>query len=155
MAGEYSERLNVPLRWWAQATMFMATVFFAFFVSTPEWVAWTGTGVLLAAVFSMFVWIGSSRVEVRDGVLYAGPAKIELRHIGQVDALDKEATRLVHGRDADARAFLHTRPYISRAIKVVIEDPADPTPYWLISTRHPRTLAAALTGAASGRHEPR
>jgi hypothetical protein len=23
-------------------------------------------------------------------------------------------------------------------------DPADPTPYWLLSTRHPRTLAAVL-----------
>jgi hypothetical protein len=148
---DYAERLYVPLRWWAQATMFMATVFFAFFVSTPEWVAWSGTGVLLAAVFGMFLWIGSSRVEVRDGTLYAGPARIELRHLGAVEPLDKEATRLVHGRDADARAFLHTRPYLSRAVRITIDDPADPTPYWLVSTRHPRTLAAALNARDNAR----
>ena len=144
MPNQYRERLHVPLRWWAQATMFLGTVFWAFFVSTPEWVAWSGTGVLVLATYGLFAWVGSSVVEVRDGVLRAGPAHIEVAHVGAVEALDKEATRLVHGRDADARAFLHTRPYISRAVKVEISDPADPTPYWLVSTRHPRTLAAAL-----------
>ena len=62
------------------------------------------------------------------------------------------ATRRVHGVDADARAFLVTRPYISRAVKVTIEDPADPTPYWLISSRHPRQLTAALHGPGRAGH---
>jgi hypothetical protein len=144
MPTPYSERLRVPLRWWVQATMFLATLWIAFIVSMPEWIAWTGAGVLLAAVYGLFAWIGSSRIEVRDGVLHVGPAHIELAHLGPVEALDKEATRRVHGPEADARAFLHTRPYISRAVRITIEDPADPTPYWLVSTRHPRTLAAAL-----------
>ena len=144
MPTTYRERLHVPLRWWTWATMFLATFWLAFIVSLPEWIAWTGTGVLLAAVYGLFAWVGSSRIEVRDGVLHVGPAHIALAHVGQVDALDKEATRRVHGPEADARAFLHTRPYISRAVKVGIDDPADPTPYWLVSTRHPRTLAAAL-----------
>jgi len=151
MPTTYSERLHVPLRWWVQATMFLATLWLAFIVALPEWFAWAGAGAVLAAVFGLFAWIGSSRVEVRDGVLYAGPAKIELRHLGGVEALDKDATRRVHGVDADARAFLHTRPYISRAVRIVIDDPADPTPYWLISTRHPRTLAATLNARDNAR----
>jgi hypothetical protein len=32
-------------------------------------------------------------------------------------------------------------------VKVLLDDPDDPTPYWLISSRHPRQLAAAVTGA--------
>ena len=144
MPTTYSERLHVPLRWWVQATMFLATVWLAFIVALPEWFAWTAAGSLLAVVFGLFAWIGSSRIEVHDGVLHAGPATIELRHLGEVESLDKEAARRVHGVDADARAFLHTRPYLSRAVKIAIDDPADPTPYWLVSTRHPRTLAAAL-----------
>ncbi|MCX6395908.1 MAG: DUF3093 domain-containing protein [Propionibacteriales bacterium] len=142
---EYAERLHVPLRWWVQATMFLATVWLAFTVALPPWLAWAASGALLAAVFGIFAWVGSSRVEVRDGVLYAGPAQIALEHLGAAEALDKDATRRVHGVEANARAFLHTRPYISRAVRVPIDDPSDPTPYWLISTRHPRTLAAALT----------
>ena len=146
MPTTYSEQLHVPLRWWAQAAMALAVVWLAFIVSIPEeWIAWAGTGVLLATVFGLMAWVGSSRIEVRDGVLQVGPAHIELSHVGRVEALDKEETRRVHGRDADARAFLHTRPYISRAVKIEIDDDADPTPYWLVSSRHPRTLAAALS----------
>jgi hypothetical protein len=151
MPTTYTERLHVPLRWWAQATMALAAVWLAFFVSVPEWLAWAGTGVLLACVFGLFAWVGSARIEVRDGILYAGPARIELQHLGEVEALDKEATRRVHGVDADARAFLCMRPYIYRAVRITIEDPADPTPYWLVSTRHPRTLAAALNARDSAR----
>jgi Protein of unknown function (DUF3093) len=143
----YSERLHVPLRWWVQATMFLATVWLALTVALPPWLAWTGSAALLALIFGLFAWIGSSRVEVRGGVLYVGPAQISLEHLGNAVALDKDATRRVHGVDANARAFLHTRPYISRSVQVPIEDPSDPTPYWLISTRHPRTLAAALAGS--------
>jgi len=152
---QYGERLYVPLRWWVQATMFLATVWLAFVVALPTWIAWTGSGVLLAIVFGMFAWVGASKVEVRDGVLYAGPARIALEHLGVVEPLDKDATRRVHGVEADVRAFLHTRPYISRSVRIAITDPADPTPYWLVSTRHPRRLAAVLTGPLTAPADPR
>ncbi|MGO4257325.1 DUF3093 domain-containing protein [Marmoricola sp. RAF53] len=146
MPTTYAERLNVPLRWWVQATMFLATVWLAFIVALPAWIAWAGAGVLLAVTFGLFAWIGSVRITVADGTLTAGSARIPLELLGEAEALDKEETRRVHGVDADVRAFLLTRPYVSRAVKVAVADPADPTPYWLISTRHPRTLAAALAG---------
>ena len=63
------------------------------------------------------------------------------------EPLDREETRRVHGVDADARAFLLTRPYLHRSVQVPLHDPSDPTPYWLLSTRHPERLAAALTGS--------
>ncbi|RNL64869.1 DUF3093 domain-containing protein [Nocardioides marmoriginsengisoli] len=144
----YAERLYVPLRWWVQATMFLATVWLAFTVALPPWLAASASGSMLAVVFGLFAWVGSVRVEVRDGVLHVGRAKIALEHLGAAEPLDKDATRRVHGVDADVRAFLQTRPYLSRSVRVPIEDPADPTPYWLVSTRHPRQLAAALGGPA-------
>ncbi len=48
------------------------------------------------------------------------------------------------------RAFLMLRPYLSRAVRVAITDPADPAPYWLISTRRPDDLAAALAVLTRG-----
>ena len=51
---------------------------------------------------------------------------------------------LAMGPDADARAFLVIRPYLTRAVRVPVTDPADPTPYWLVGSRHPDALAAAL-----------
>jgi hypothetical protein len=150
-AGSYHERLFVPLRWWVQATMLLASLWLAFVVAMPAAAAWAATGVLVLITFGGFVWLGNARVEVRDGVLYAGPAHISLDLLGAAESLDAEETRRVHGVDADARAFLCTRPYLKRAVRVAVVDPGDRTPYWLISTRHPQRLAAALgAGAAPG-----
>jgi hypothetical protein len=74
-------------------------------------------------------------------------------HVGAAAALDAEATRRLAGRDADARAYLLLRPYLSRAVRIDIDDPADPTPYWLVSTRRPDRLAAALGGPTGGRYD--
>ena len=148
--GSYRERLFVPLRWWVQATMLLATMWLAFIVAMPAVAAWSATGVLVLLTFGGFAWLGSACVEVRDGLLYAGPAHIALDLLGPAEPLDAEQTRRVHGIDADARAYLCTRPYLKRAVKVAVLDPEDRTPYWLISTRHPLQLASAL-GAASRR----
>lgn len=142
----YTERLHVPLRWWVQATMFLATLWLALVVALPGWLAWAASGALFAGVYAILGWLGSATVQVRDGMLHAGPGTLPLARIGTAEALDKDATRRIHGIEADARAFLVTRPYIARSVKVLLDDPDDPTPYWLISSRHPRRLAAVLTG---------
>jgi hypothetical protein len=51
----------------------------------------------------------------------------------------------VRGPLAEPRAFVVTRGWLTRSVRVQIEDPEDDTPYWLIGTRRPRDLAAALT----------
>ena len=104
-------------------------------------------GGLLLVIFALFVWIGSARLAVRDGVLHAGTGAHRARHLPVPrEPLGPEETRRVHGVDADARAFLLTRPYLKRSVRVAVADPADPTPYWLLSTRHPDRLAGALAG---------
>ena len=146
-APAYDERLGVPLRWWALATMFAASILIAFLVAPPAGVALSGTLVLVLVLGSVFVGYGAARVSVHDGVLTAGRARISLDHVGVVQALDAEGTRLLAGREADARAYLLIRPYLRRSVRVDIADPADPTPYWLVCTRHPSRLAAVLAEA--------
>jgi hypothetical protein len=153
----YDERLGVPLRWWALATMFLASLLVAFLVATPLWVALTGTGVLVVALVTVFVAYGSARVTVEDGMLRAGRARIPVSALGDVQTLDAESARLLAGRHADARAYLLIRPYVRRAVRVDVTDPADPAPYWLVATRRPHRLAAALVAARTHdrtRHHP-
>lgn len=146
-AAAYDERLGVPVRWWVLAALFLASVLVAFLVSTPLWVALTGTVVLTLLVAGVFVGYGSARVSVADGVLRAGRARIPVGYLGATEALDAESTRLLAGREADARAYLLIRPYLRRGVRVDIADPADPAPYWLLSTRRPARLVAALDAA--------
>ncbi|MFC6285721.1 DUF3093 domain-containing protein [Nocardioides sp. GCM10027113] len=145
---EYDERLRVPLRWWVQGTMLVASLWLAVVVALPE-VAALGIGLGGAALMAglLTAW-GSPRVQVRDGVFRAGRAAIEGHHLGAATPLDADATRRTAGVEADARAYLVLRPYLKRAVRVEISDPADPTPYWLVSTRHPDRLAAALAALA-------
>lgn len=141
----YSERLHVPLRWWVQSTMLLASLWLAFVVAMPGWAAGTATGLLVLVTATLLVWFGSARVLVRDGELHVGRAHIALDLLGAAEPLDAEQTRRVHGVDADARAYLVTRPYLKRSVRIEVNDPADPTPYWLVSTRHPEALAAAVS----------
>lgn len=143
----YRERLSVPIRWWAQGTMLVASLWLAVIVAVPGAVAWAVTGAAVALMATLFLTYGAALVSVEDGWFRAGRARVELRFVGEVVPLDAEATRLVAGRDADARAYLLLRPYRKKAVKVSLSDPADPTPYWLVSTRRPDALAAALTRA--------
>ena len=144
MATAYDERLGVPLRWWVQGSMLVASLWLALIVAVPGVVAWSVTAVALGLLALLLRGYGSTRILVGDGMLRVGRAQIEARHLGVVEALDAGAARRAAGVDADARAFLLLRPYLSRAVRVEITDPADPAPYWLVSTRHPDALAGAV-----------
>jgi hypothetical protein len=144
----YAERLAVPLRWWALATMFLASVLLAFLVALPAWVAFAGAGALAAATFALLVGYGSATVVVHDGHLSAGRARIPVTVLARPETLGPEATRRALGPDADARAYLLVRPYLRESVRVEVVDPGDPTPYWLVSTRHPGRLVAAIEDAS-------
>jgi len=146
----YDERLAVPLRWWVQGTMLVASLWLAVAVALPEAAAWVVTAAAMLVLAAVLLSIGSARLTVRDGAFQAGRARIDGAHLGPAVALDPESTRRLAGVEADARAFLLLRPYLKRSVRVEITDPADPAPYWLVSTRHPDQLAralAALTGS--------
>lgn len=94
----------------------------------------------------MLLALGSrGRVEVRDGVLHVPGARIELAALDAPVVLDREALRQQTGPMADRRAFVVRRPWLHAGVRVLVTDPADPTPYWVVGSRHPERLAAALT----------
>jgi hypothetical protein len=49
--------------------------------------------------------------------------------------------------DLDARAWLCIRGWIDPVVRVQVTDPSDPAPYWVVSTRNPDQLVAALQAA--------
>ena len=151
VSARHHERLSVPFRWWVQGTMLIATFWLAFVVATPAWVAWSATAVLLLAMALLFLVYGSPRVEVEDGWLRAGRARISGEFLGGAEPLDPASTRRVAGPEADARAYLLLRPYLKRSVRVTVRDDRDPAPYWLVSSRRPEQLAAAVTAISAAR----
>jgi len=148
----FEEQLRVPLRWWVQATMFVASIWLAFIVAMPAVVAWGAAAFLVLLVVGLFLGYGGARLRVGVGVFQAGPARIPVRLLSDPTPLDAEATHRLAGRDANGRAYHLLRPYLKRSVRVTVDDPDDPVPYWLVSTRRPDELAAALSaeGSAAG-----
>ena len=69
---EYDERLGVPLRWWVQGTMLVATLWLAVVVATPPVVAWTVTGLAMACLVVAFVSYGYLRHREVEAALSRG-----------------------------------------------------------------------------------
>lgn len=140
----YAERLHVPVSWWLLGSGFVLCVGWAFFVATPPVAAVVAVVVTAVLVAWFLAGYGSVTVRVDDEALRAGRAVLPRSNIGSVDELDPESARRALGPEADARAFLVTRPYCRGAVRVEVVDDLDPTPYWLISSRDPVRLAASL-----------
>lgn len=143
-AKPYDETLAVPAGWWLMGVGFVVTVFWVFTVATPLLVASVAGLVAAALVIVGLGRYGAARVATEPAGFSAGRALLPYQHIGDVEALDAAETRRILGVDADARAYLLVRAYCRGAVKVAVTDPADPAPYWLVSTRHPADLAASL-----------
>jgi hypothetical protein len=146
----YRERLVAPLSWWVVAIAFGLVCGWLMLVAASPSIAIVTT-VVAAVVAGSLVWsYGSVVVEAGPRGFRVGPAHLPLAHIGAVEALDARGFREQLGPHADARAWLRTRPYIEAGVRVDVADPSDPAPYWLVSSRHPQALAAALrqTGVA-------
>jgi hypothetical protein len=90
-------------------------------------------------------------VGVVDGMFVAGRARIPVELTGAVDVLDADGMRQAHGPELDARAYLCLRGWVTPGLRVHLVDPEDPTPYWLVSSRRPAGLAAAVQAARVAR----
>ncbi len=141
----YVETLRVPLAWWLLGGLFGLAVGWAFYVAAPLSWALAATALALATTFGVLWRYGSAGVVVDGRGLTAARAHLPWRHVGPVTPLDEDAARRAAGVEADARAFTVLRTYCRGAVKVTVVDDADPTPYWLISTRHPENLARHLS----------
>jgi hypothetical protein len=83
-------------------------------------------------------------VEVTDVEFGAGRAHLPLAIVSKATPFDGEKATAERGVRLDARAYLLIRGWIPGVVRVELDDPSDPTPYWLVSSRHPQRLAAAL-----------
>lgn len=144
MASDFDERLRVPATWWVLAVALGVSVWWVLVLATPLPVAVAaGLGSFAATAAMLWHW-GSVRITVAGDQLRAGRAAIPLHLCADATPLDADAARALRGPDADARAYLLLRPYVSRAVRVDLADPKDPTPYWLLSSRRPDDLARAV-----------
>jgi hypothetical protein len=90
------------------------------------------------------LWLFSPVIEVTNGVLRVGNARIDATYIGPVQAFRGEDARHEKGPGAHGLAWMSLRPWIDPVVKITVLDSDDPIPYWLVSTRRPEELISSL-----------
>jgi hypothetical protein len=83
-------------------------------------------------------------IEVSDQSLSAGRAVLPIGAVSRAEPLDGRSAVEARGIRLDSRAHLVLSGSLTGLVRVTLDDPDDPTPYWLISSRHPTKLAAAI-----------
>jgi Protein of unknown function (DUF3093) len=137
---DYRERLRVPLAWWLLAVPTVLILGATLFAGLAEpWPVLIMTG-LAAGCAAFLIALGLGTVEISDGALHAGQAELPLTAVSEVVSLDEKQTTLLRGARADPAAHLYSRPYLKESVYLAVEA----GPYWLIGTRHPAELAAAI-----------
>jgi hypothetical protein len=153
---DYREQLYVPLVWWLLAVpsvlLFGATLYAG--LSEP-WPIIIMVG-MTAGCAALLIALGLAWVEIGGGTLRAGNAALPLTAVTEVAALDEKQTAQLRGPRGNPAAYLYSRPYLKSAVYLAVDPVADPAvPYWLIGTRHPAELAAAIERCrAQAGHEP-
>lgn len=143
----YREKLRVPASWWALAGVAVLALFLAYDVTIGSAFALPAAGALAVACALWLVSRSSVEVAADASGLRVGRASLPAWAIGEVAPLDQEATARQRGVDADPHAYFALAGYVKTSVRVQVDDPADPVPYWLVSTRHPAALASALVAA--------
>jgi hypothetical protein len=144
----FDERLSVPW-WWALPTLLViALVAFSLWLGHPGVPAWVCPVVLVPAAAAGLIRLGRYRVSViehPDGpALRVGPAVLPTSLIAGATAVPSGAKQHELGPRLDPGAYVLHRPWIGPLARIELDDPEDPTPYWVFSVRHPRALLAAL-----------
>jgi hypothetical protein len=140
----YRERLRTPF-WWYFVALFVASLIAAEFRIAGYHLTIVIPFATLLPISALIVWwMGHSSLEVSDGEVRVRGAHIPLRNVSGVVGLDARTLRRVVGREGDPTAFVSIRPWIGPGVQLWVDDPDDPTPYWVLSTRRPERLVQLL-----------
>jgi hypothetical protein len=143
----YRERLSPSL--WLLVTVAVAGPMVSLvFVPVGSTIALV-LGAAVSALLVLGFIAATPVVSVEDGVLRAGRAHIDVRHLGEPRALVGDEARQARGPGLPARGWHLIRGGIDGIVVVPNLDADDPVDTWTISTRTPDRLAAAICAARS------
>jgi hypothetical protein len=145
----YHERLRVPWWWWLPAFGLAALIALEVnqgVASLPDWVPYA---VLLPVAAAVLMWWGRTDVRVvgddqNETELWVGAAHLPVGVISRSAEVPRSAKSAALGRQLDPAAYVLHRAWVGPMALLVLDDPDDPTPYWLVSCRRPDRVLAAL-----------
>ena len=105
-------------------------------------------GLVLGIILSLMIWAAmlwsSVRIVVTNSELCVGRAHIPVALLDDGREIDADFRFAERGPALDARAFVRFQAGVKPLVRFRVVDPHDPTPYWLLATRHPAELLQSI-----------
>ncbi|APT92401.1 membrane protein [Corynebacterium phocae] len=145
----YSERQWVPWYFWFNGAV-VIVIAAATFGLNRGLTAGLIAAAILAALGTWILISWSSTVltveQDQEGTRWLTVAGAQLPDdvVSRSLAVPKSARRNALGPQLDPAAFLVTHPWIETHAMFILDDPEDPTPYWMVATKDPQKLIAAF-----------
>jgi hypothetical protein len=145
----YHERLRVPAWWWLPGFGLAALIALEVDQGVQAMPAWIPFAVLLPVAAAVLLWFGRFDVRVvsspgGETELCVNAAHLPVSVISRSAEVPRSAKSAALGRQLDPAAYVVHRAWVGPMVLLVLDDPDDPTPYWLVSCRHPDRVLAAL-----------
>jgi hypothetical protein len=144
----YRERLWVPWWWWPLSFALAALIAFEVNLGVAALAGWLPFAILFTVAAGALLWLGRVEIQVTVGnsgvELWAGEAHLPVTVIARSAEIARSAKSAALGRQLDPAAYVLHRAWVGPMVLVVLDDPDDPTPYWLVSCRHPERVLSAL-----------
>ncbi|SON62319.1 hypothetical protein MSIMFI_03844 [Mycobacterium simulans] len=144
----YRERLWVPWWWWPLGFALAALIAVEVNQGVPALPNWVPFATLFSVAAGTLLWLGRIEIRVTDGPsgvqIWAADAHLPIAVIARSAKIARTAKSAALGRQLDPAAFVLHRAWVGPMILLVLDDPDDPTPYWLVSCRHPERVLSAL-----------
>ena len=144
----YRERLTVPWWWWPPGLGLAALIALEVSWGVAALPVWLPFAVLLPVAAVVLLWLGNTQVRVVGGSgeteLWVGDAHLPVSVISRSAEVPRSAKSAALGRQLDPAAYVVHKAWVGPMVLVVLDDPDDPTPYWLVSCRRPGQVLSAL-----------
>lgn len=144
----YRERLMVPWWWWLPGLGLAALIGLEVNQGVPAIPVWLPYAVLLPVAAVALLMLGSTQLRVVAGEgeteLWVGDAHLPVGVISRSTEVPRSAKSAALGRQLDPAAYVVHKAWVGPMVLLVLDDPDDPTPYWLVSARRPDRVLAAL-----------
>jgi Protein of unknown function (DUF3093) len=148
----YRERLSVPWWWWPPGLGLAGLIALEVNQGVRALPNWVPFAVLLPVAAVVLLWFGRTELRVvacasqAETELWVGAAHLPVNVVAKSAEVPRSAKSAALGRQLDPAAYVVHRAWIGPMALLVLDDPDDPTPYWLISCRHPSRVLTALRG---------
>ncbi|WP_218125115.1 DUF3093 domain-containing protein [Glycomyces harbinensis] len=151
----YAERMTLPLAGWLAVIVIAVIAAALSNLGDMRWWRVTASLVILVAPVVGAWWLSRLRVSVveADGEvwLHVDDAMLPMSAVAEIEVLEPVAYSDALGVALHPLTFVVQRPWINRGLRIVLDDPEDPTPSWVIASRRPERLRDALAPALEGR----